>query len=112
MITITTEFNLSKEGRKSNLPDRPSDLLTRINPNDCYQLTGLGIPAGAFRWVEVYNGSSPIDPTAYVEDVLKRRRQFLKINHSGNLFEMMSCQIEIDSMGCYFRMNDGEWVTG
>ena len=107
MITITTEFNLSKEGRKSDLPDRPSDLLS-IDPNKCFQLDSMG----AFRWIDVFANHSPLDPLAYVEDVLNRRRRFLEKNRSGKLFDLKSCKIEIDSMTFNYRLKDGEWVTG
>ena len=112
MITVTTQFKLSKAGRKAALPDRPSDLLTRINPNDCYQITGIGIPAGSFKWIDVYNDHSPLNPAAYVKDVLQRRRQFLAINHQpGKLFELVSCQIEIDNLSFACRLVEGKWVS-
>jgi len=112
MITITTLFKLSKEGRKASLPDRPSDLLTRINPNDCYQITGVGIAAGSFRWINATDGLSPENPALYVQGVLRMRRQFLAINHrSSKYFDLVSCQIEIGNLSSTYRLIDGEWVS-
>ena len=109
MITVTTQFKLSKARRKADLPDRPSDMLTRINPNDCYQLTGLGIPAGSFKWIDVYAGHSPEDPAAYVKDVLQRRSRFLSSSQrSGKYFELVSCQIEIGNLSFDCKIVDGK----
>ena len=106
MITVTTQFRLSKAGRKANLPDRPSDLLP-IDPNKCFQL-GM---SGEFRWIDRFPDYSPLEPSAYVKDVLSRRRLFLTINHQpGKYFELVSCQIEIDSMCFTARIVEGEWV--
>ena len=107
MITVTTYFKLSKAGRKANLPDRPSDLLP-IDPNKCFQL-GMN---GDFRWIDVFPDYSPLEPAAYVKDVLSRRRQFLTINHQpGKYFELVSCQIEIDSLSFTARLVEDKWVS-
>ena len=104
MITVTTQFKLSKAGRKANLPDRPSDLLP-IDPNKCYQL-GTG---GDFRWIDVVADDSPLDPESYVKDVLQRRSRFLSSSQrSGKYFELVSCQIEIGSLVFDCKIIDGK----
>ena len=107
MITVITQLKLSKAGRKAHLPDRPSDLLP-IDPNKCFQIG----TSGEFRWIDVVADDSPLNPVAYVKDVLSMRRLFLTINHQpGKYFELVSCQIEIDNLSFTARLVEGEWVV-
>ena len=110
MTRIETDFLMTLPGTRLRLAlgqsicEMASGRL-RIAPDKCQQ-----IGASVFRWVETSAIHVPIDHRVYIQDVLRRRRGYLNIEYWGDLYQMMSCRIDVDGVSLCYRFDDGAWV--
>ena len=110
MTRIETEFLMTLPGTRLRLALGQSicemaSARLRIAPDKCKQI-GVSV----FQWVETSPAHSPIDRRAYVQDVLRRRRRYLAIEYWGDLYQMLSCRINIDGVNSCYRLDAGKWV--
>ena len=108
MTKIETEFLMTLQGTRLRLAlgetvcEMASNRL-KLDPSKCHPVGTSG-----FQWIDVSADHSPIDRSAYIGDVLRRRRGYLEKEYWGPLFRMLSCHITIDNVRFCYRVDDRE----